>query len=49
MKNLVWYLGALSATAAFLLLRNVRNAGPLPVEELAHRLEGAWADHHTVA
>lgn len=49
MKQLIWYLGALSATAAFLLIRNVRDSRPLPVEELAHRLEGAWADHHTVA
>ena len=49
MKNLVWYLGALSATAAFLLLRNAMHSRPVPVEELAHRLEGAWADHHTVA
>jgi len=49
MKNLVWYLGALSATAVFLLIRNSQNSRPLPVDELAHRLQGAWADHHTVA
>jgi len=49
MKSLLWYAGALSATAAFLLIRSVRLRNHPPVVELAHKLEAAWADHHTVA
>ena len=46
MKKLVWLLGGLAAAAAgFLVLGSKRVQ---PVDELAHRLEDAWADHHTV-
>ena len=47
MKKFVWLMGGLCAAAAgFLVLGSKRVR---PVEELAHRLEEAWADHHTVA
>ncbi len=49
MKNLMWYIAAVSATAAYVLVKNAQSRRPTPVEELAHRLEDAWADHHTVA
>jgi len=44
--NRIPYLigGLLTATAAWLLYRGLQ---PRPVEVLAHRLEEAWADHHT--
>ena len=47
MKKVLWMMGGLcAATAGFLVLGRKRRA---PVTELAHRLEEAWADHHTVA
>ena len=53
MKNFVWMIGGFCAAAAgFLVWNSVRTQGLTanpPVEELAHRLEDAWADHHTVA
>jgi hypothetical protein len=46
MKKLVWVVGGLcAATAGFLVWGSRRAQG---VEDLAHRLEDAWADHHTV-
>jgi len=38
--------GLLTAMAAWLLYRGMQ---PHPVAVLAHRLEEAWADHHTRA
>ncbi len=50
MKNVLFLVAGISAAAAFVIARNRVNAGnSVPVEELAHRLEDAWADHHTVA
>jgi hypothetical protein len=46
MKNIIWMTaGFCAAAAGFLLWNTNRNQ---PVELLAHRLEEAWADHHTV-
>jgi hypothetical protein len=45
MKKVLWMVGGLcAATAGFLVFgsRRVR-----PVDEMAHQLEEAWADHHT--
>jgi len=36
--------GTLAAAAIWLIYRGQQ---PRPVEVLAHRLEEAWADHHT--
>ena len=45
MKKLIWLVGGVCAAAAgFLVLGRKRVE---PVEVLAHRLEEAWADHHT--
>jgi hypothetical protein len=52
MKNLVWAVGGFCAAAVGFLVwgaARTRNLNNTPVEELAHRLEDAWADHHTVA
>lgn len=46
MKNLFLLTGGVcAAVAGFLVLGSKRTQ---PVELLAHRLEEAWADHHTV-
>jgi hypothetical protein len=46
MKNVLWTIGGFcAATVGFLVWKRDRK---LPVELLAHRLEEAWADHHTV-
>ena len=54
MKNFIWMVSGLCAAAAgFLVWGAIRTQSltspNAPVEELAHRLEDAWADHHTVA
>ena len=45
MKKIVWLVGGLCAAAAGFLVWGPKRVQP--VEELAHRLEDAWADHHT--
>ena len=51
MKNLLYFVAGITGIAAYLLATRARieAAKPLPVDELAHKLQGAWADHHTVA
>jgi hypothetical protein len=46
MKKLVWFMGGMAAAAAGFLVWGSKRVQP--VEELARRLEGAWADHNTV-
>ena len=46
MKSVLWLMGGLCAAAAGFLVWGPRRVQP--VQELAHRLEEAWADHHTV-
>jgi hypothetical protein len=46
MKKIVWLVGGLAAAAAGFLVWDSKRGQP--VEELVHRLENAWADHHTV-
>jgi hypothetical protein len=46
MKNVLWMMGGFCAAATGFLVWNCKCAPP--VELLAHRLEQAWADHHTV-
>jgi hypothetical protein len=45
MKKAVWLVGGFCAAAAGFLVWKRRAE---PVQELAHRLEEAWADHHTM-
>lgn len=46
MKSALLMIGGLcAAVAALVVLESKREK---PVEELAHKLEVAWADHHTV-
>jgi hypothetical protein len=51
MKTTMIVIAALTAAAGFVLATRTRANSriPLPVEQLAHQLEDAWADHHTVA
>jgi hypothetical protein len=47
LKTLFWLAGGICGAAAGLMIWNrLRDE---PVEELAHRLESAWSDHHTVS
>ena len=46
MKNFVYLVAGICAAAAALVVFD--RSRPQPVEELAHRLEAAWADNHTV-
>jgi hypothetical protein len=47
MKTAFWVAGAVcGAMAGLMIWKRQRDE---PVEDLAHRLEAAWADHHTVA
>jgi hypothetical protein len=45
MKSVIWAVGGLCAAAAGLLVWGSTRTPN--VEELAHKLEDAWADHHT--
>ena len=47
MKSVLWMVGGFCAAAACFLVWGPKQSQP--VELLAHRLEDAWADHHTVA
>jgi hypothetical protein len=54
MKTTLLLLAGVSfGLASFFLARGRRNrsapANQPPTEELAHQLQDAWADHHTVA
>jgi len=45
MKRLIWTVGGICAAAAGVLVwGSMRTPN---VEDLAHRLEDAWAGHHT--
>ena len=55
MKSFAWVVGGFCAAAVGFLVwgagrtRNLATSLPAaPVDQLAHRLEEAWADHHTV-
>lgn len=45
MKRVLWTVGGICAAAAGIILWQM-NRNP-DVEQLAHRLEDAWADHRT--
>jgi hypothetical protein len=46
MKRFIWAMGGFGAAAAGLLVLGSKRTPN--VEVLAHRLEDAWADHHTI-
>ncbi len=46
MKKVLLIVGGVCAAAAGFLVFGTKRVAP--VEELAHTLEAAWSDHHTV-
>jgi hypothetical protein len=50
MKSLLYLVGGASIAVAYVLfMKKQQTQVPAPVEDLAHKLQDAWADHHTVA
>ena len=52
MKSFLFLIAGITGAIAYMLARQSRPAAatvPQPVEDLAHKLQDAWADHHTVA
>jgi len=49
MKNVVFLLLGIAAAAVCVLATNSRSRSPRSIDDLAHNLQEAWADHHTVA
>lgn len=47
MKTMIWTIAGICAAMAGVIVLGRRNAQQ-PVVEMAHKLEEAWADHHTV-
>lgn len=45
MKSFLWLVGGVCAAAAGFLVWGAKQREP--VEQLAHKLEAAWADHHS--
>ena len=46
MKSVLWMVGGICAAAAGYMLMGNRRLKE--VQGMAHKLEEAWADHHTV-
>lgn len=46
MRTILWMAIGLCSAAIGIVVWGPR--GTVPVEDLAHRLEQAWSDHHTV-
>jgi hypothetical protein len=53
MNKILWLVGGIAAAAAYFVAQNQAHHAalrtPVPVDDLAHKLQDAWADHHTVA
>ena len=49
MKNLTWLLPIVAVAAVYLLVSKAPrpSAAATDVEDLTHKLQDAWADHHT--
>ena len=51
MKSFLYMIAGVSAALAYAIVHNRKVAAvavPAPVDDLAHKLQDAWADHHTV-
>lgn len=57
MKSFLYLLAGVTAAAAYVIVTQKTGAKNIvtqqgsadPVDSLAHKLQDAWADHHTVA
>ena len=50
MKSLIYLISGIAAATAYMIIKQRQAAAaalPAPVDELAHKLQDAWADHHT--
>ena len=47
MKKFIFLVAGIAGAAACILI--TRSRSPRSIDDLAHDLQGAWADHHTVA
>lgn len=47
MKGLLYVVAGASLMLAFFAAKQKQQVKALPVEDLAHKLQDAWADHHT--
>jgi hypothetical protein len=49
MNKLSWLIAGAAAAALYAYLHSAQRAAhPVPVVDLAQKLQDAWADHHTV-
>ena len=49
MNKLSWLIAGAAAAALYFYLNHAQRAvQTVPVADLAHKLQDAWADHHTV-
>ncbi|ADW70099.1 hypothetical protein [Granulicella tundricola] len=50
MSKLLFLVSGLAFAAAYFVVSNQKQAAlnTAPVSDLAHKLQDAWADHHTV-
>ena len=52
MKGFLFLIPGITGAIAYMLVKQPKPAATAvaqPVEDLAHKLQDAWADHHTVA
>jgi len=49
MNKILWLVTGISAALIYTVVNRRISAIPQPVDQLAHKLQDAWADHHTVA
>ena len=48
MKNLLYLVLGIAAAAVCVLATTPRSRSPRNLDDLAHKLQDAWADNHTV-
>ena len=48
MKKFILLLAGIAAAAGCVLITRSRATAPRSVDDLAHSLQDAWADHHTI-
>jgi len=48
MKSLVYLIFGIAAAAVCVLATTSRSRSPRSIDDLAHNLQDAWADNHTV-
>jgi hypothetical protein len=49
MKNLIYLVLGIAAAAFCVLAATPRQRSPRSIDDLAHNLQDAWGDNHTIA